>query len=90
MHAAIKTRYPAIRHPIEPKGDNPNHVASGWKATPNAFSTFFEDRISRHHGLSHKDPDAPRLGRAILSHAIVDASYRGRRVARSKIGGGGD
>lgn len=44
-HAAIKTFYPAIRHLIEPKGGNPDHVAPGWKAALNAFSISFEDRI---------------------------------------------
>lgn len=44
--AAIKVLYLAIRHMIEPKVGDRNHVAPGWKSALNALILYFGDRIT--------------------------------------------
>jgi transposase-like protein len=44
--AALKVLYLAIRHMIEPKAGDHNHVAPGWKSALNALVLYFEDRIT--------------------------------------------
>jgi putative transposase len=43
--AAIKVLWLAIRHLIEPKTGDVNHVAPGWKSALNALTLYFGDRI---------------------------------------------
>ncbi|QUW85318.1 IS256 family transposase [Streptomyces mirabilis] len=44
--AAVKVLYLAIRELIEPKTRSKTHVAPHWKAALNAFSIYFQDRIT--------------------------------------------
>jgi transposase-like protein len=44
--AAVKVLYLAIRELIEPKTRSKTHVAAHWKAALNAFSIYFQDRIT--------------------------------------------
>lgn len=44
--AALKVLYLAVIELIEPKTCDRNHVAPHWKAALNAFSLYFEDRLT--------------------------------------------
>lgn len=44
--AALKVLYLAVRELIQPRARDLNHVAAHWKEALNAFSLFFQDRLS--------------------------------------------